>query len=76
MNDPTDGRGQRLVLSLAAALFLLEWIPTFFGPYGYHIDELYYLACAARPAWGYVDHPPLSILILSGNRCRSSDRAR
>jgi len=68
MNDPTDGRGQRLVLSLAAALFLLEWIPTFFGPYGYHIDELYYLACAARPAWGYVDHPPLSILILSGSR--------
>lgn len=32
--------------------------------YGYFVDELYYLACAAHPAWGYVDHPPLSIALL------------
>jgi hypothetical protein len=25
---------------------------------------MYYLACARQLAWGYVDHPPLSILIL------------
>jgi hypothetical protein len=30
----------------------------------YFRDEFYYLACARRLAWGYVDHPPLSILIL------------
>ncbi|MGD8328081.1 MAG: glycosyltransferase family 39 protein [Acidobacteriota bacterium] len=63
-----DDRGPRFVIAVAAALFLLEWIPTFFGPYGYFIDELYYLACAARPAWGYVDHPPLSIGVLTINR--------
>jgi len=68
MNAPIDRRGPRLVLALAAGLFLLVWIPSFFGPYGYFIDELYYLACAARPAWGYVDHPPLSILILVASR--------
>src|SRR4051794_38551683 len=28
--------------------------------YGYHGDELYYLACADRLDWGYVDHPPFS----------------
>lgn len=33
-------------------------------PYGYFRDELYYLACADHLAWGYVDHPPLSIALL------------
>lgn len=32
--------------------------------YGYFRDEFYYLACAGRLDWGYVDHPPLSILLL------------
>jgi hypothetical protein len=32
--------------------------------YGYHADELYYLACARALDWGYVDHPPLSVWLL------------
>jgi hypothetical protein len=32
--------------------------------YGIFGDELYYLACAAHPDFGYVDHPPLSIWLL------------
>ena len=27
--------------------------------YGYHLDELYFLACGRHLALGYVDHPPL-----------------
>ena len=34
--------------------------------YGYQADELYYLACARRLDWGYVDHPPLSVALLRG----------
>lgn len=34
--------------------------------YGLMGDELYYLACAKRLDFGYVDHPPLSIWILAG----------
>jgi hypothetical protein len=36
--------------------------------YGYFRDELYYLSCADHPAWGYVDHPPLSIALLVVSR--------
>jgi hypothetical protein len=32
--------------------------------YGYFRDELYYMACARHLAFGYVDQPPLSILVL------------
>jgi len=36
--------------------------------YGYFRDEFYYLACARHLAWGYVDHPPLSIAVLALDR--------
>ena len=57
-----------LAFLLAGASFALLWATSFHPEYGYFIDELYYLACAVRPAWGYVDHPPLSVLILGVSR--------
>ena len=53
-----------MLLGLALVYFLLEWIPSLMGSYGYFIDELYYVACSERLAFGYVDHPPLSIFLL------------
>ena len=41
--------------------------------YGYFRDELYYIACAKRLAWGYVDQPPLSIALLALNRALVGD---
>jgi hypothetical protein len=44
-----------------------------FGGYGYFRDELYYIACSKRPAAGYVDQPPLSVLILAAARLLTGD---
>lgn len=38
------------------------------GRYGMFRDEYYYLACASRLDWGYVDQPPLSIALLALTR--------
>lgn len=43
------------------------------GRYGLFRDEYYYLACASRLDWGYVDHPPLSIWILAATRALLGD---
>lgn len=38
------------------------------GGYGFFRDEFYYIACSDHLAWGYVDQPPLSILLLKISR--------
>ncbi|MEM7480014.1 MAG: glycosyltransferase family 39 protein [Acidobacteriota bacterium] len=49
-----------VVVPAAKLLFHL----VLFAGYGIFRDELYYMACAERLAFGYVDHPPLSIAAL------------
>jgi hypothetical protein len=60
---PGSVREARLCLVVFPALKLLTHALTG-GGYGFHRDELYYLACARHLDWGYVDHPPFSILVL------------
>jgi 4-amino-4-deoxy-L-arabinose transferase-like glycosyltransferase len=52
-----------LLLIPAIVQLLLHFFTN--GRFGIFRDEYYYLACVARPAWGYVDQPPLSIWLLS-----------
>lgn len=52
------------LISFFAAVKLAIHVATLEG-YGIFRDELYYFACAERLAWGFVDHPPLSIGVLS-----------
>ncbi len=56
----------RAVLAIAAAAVAIHLATA--GGYGYFRDELYYIACSDHLAFGYVDHPPLSILILAVQR--------
>ena len=57
-------RPSPIPIFVAAVFFLVVWGAAAFHGYGWFVDELYYLACARHPAPGYIDHPPLSVLVL------------
>jgi 4-amino-4-deoxy-L-arabinose transferase-like glycosyltransferase len=51
-----------LIIFFSAVALLVHLLTN--GRYGYFRDELYYIACGRHLAFGYVDQPPLSILLL------------
>ncbi len=76
MTEPTAEQPtfERLpVLGLAAFSVALHLAANAADTYGIFRDEYYYLACANRLAWGYVDQPPLSILLLAIQRAVLGD---
>jgi 4-amino-4-deoxy-L-arabinose transferase-like glycosyltransferase len=54
-----------VVIALAVLLLGIYAVSSGSRAYGHMSDEYYYLDCASRLAWGYVDHPPLSIAALA-----------
>lgn len=66
MRDQRRGPSlSRLHLYLLAAFSVsIQLLPLLNSQYGYFRDELYYIACAKRLAFGYVDHPPLAPFLL------------
>ncbi len=53
--------GPAIVLYIAAGKLLLHLVTA--ARYGIFRDEMYYLACSQRLAWGYVDHPPVTVFL-------------
>jgi len=65
-NDTLNARLIGTGVGLLAAFAVLKLLvhAAVGNGYGYFRDEFYYLACADHLAWGYVDQPPFSILVL------------
>ncbi|MCC6694191.1 MAG: glycosyltransferase family 39 protein [Candidatus Hydrogenedentes bacterium] len=57
---PRPWQQSTLVIIGALALLKLVLHLVYNRWYGYHHDELYFLACGYHLAFGYVDHPPLT----------------
>ncbi len=53
--------GPAIVLYITAAKLLLHLLTV--TRYGIFRDEMYYWACSRHMAWGYVDHPPLTVWV-------------
>ena len=59
-------RATAIVVGVAAVqVVLLVILVAKNGAWGYFSDEFYHIACSERLAWGYVDHPPLTVALLA-----------
>src|SRR2546430_1575498 len=65
------GAERLLIIAFGATALLIHFLTN--GRYGYFRDELYYIACGQHLAFGYVDQPPLSILLIRLSRTLFGD---
>jgi len=63
MLSPKSRRLDFIPIALVSALSFVLHLIAIRG-FGLFRDELYYIACSDHLAWGFVDQPPLSILVL------------
>jgi len=66
-----SARGDVLLWTFAGFTLLIHFLTN--GRYNYFRDELYYIACGQHLAFGYVDLPPLSALLVRLSRVLFGD---
>ena len=66
-------RDNWIILLISLFNFFILLSPNLLGYYGYLRDELYIIACSKRLAFGYIDHPPFAIFLMSIIRLISGD---
>ncbi len=57
-----------MIWGMAALALAVHVLVNLAGGYGFFRDELYFIACSEHLSAGYVDHPPLSVLLLKMSR--------
>jgi hypothetical protein len=62
---------QKLIVFFGAVTLLIHFLTN--SRYGYFRDELYYIACGQHLAFGYVDQPPFSVLLIRLSRVPLGD---
>ena len=63
--EESHPRNTGTIFALGLLSLAVHLVANASGGYGYFRDELYYLACSGHLSAGYVDQPPLSILVLA-----------
>ena len=61
----------KLIVFFGALTLIIHFLTN--SRYGYFRDELYYIACGQHLAFGYVDLPPLSALLIRLSRLLLGD---
>ena len=61
-NEKANGSSLSPWVFVVAGIYFLLHMATA-TRYGYFRDAMYYLACSEHLDWGYVDHPPLIVLL-------------
>jgi hypothetical protein len=54
--------GPAIVLYIAIIKLIVQLLTA--SKYGFFVDELYLLGCSEHLDWGYIDQPPLTVLII------------
>jgi len=72
LSDAAKSKLDIAVLAIPALIKVTLHLLTYKG-FGFFGDEFYCIACSKRLDWGYVDHPPLSILLLRLDRWLCGD---